>query len=53
MAEMFKDGFIDRAQNSIHASECCTRAVYLHQIVCLQTPHLYSCVMHTTEDVDS
>jgi hypothetical protein len=24
---MFKDGFIDRVQNSIHASECCTQAV--------------------------
>jgi hypothetical protein len=23
MAEMFKDGFIDRVQNSIHALECC------------------------------
>jgi hypothetical protein len=28
MAEMFKDGFIDRMQNSIHVSECCTRAMH-------------------------
>jgi len=28
MAKIFKDGFTDRVQDSIHASECCTRAVY-------------------------